>query len=143
MSYGRAIFSVLAAPKQIRTQRHSSTLIGLLEQLGRTIHTILPQRIAILLAEHVQYPLTRANDKRDCVELIRGNVVVVERDCLTNELVRDVLAVVVGDLAQSNRAVEEQAERHLGGQFGFDQRVYGLETKFKYLVAFLLPFVVR
>lgn len=106
-TYRRAIFSCLTIPEKIRTQRNRSTLIGLLEQLGRAIHTILTQRVAILLAEHVQYALTRANYQRDGIELIGGNVLVVERYGLTNELIRDVLAVFVGDLAQCYGAVEK------------------------------------
>jgi len=65
-------------PKKIRTQSNGSTLIGLFEKFGGACHTILPQRIAILVAKHVQYLQARANYERDGIEFIRGYVVVVQ-----------------------------------------------------------------
>ena len=72
-------------PKQIRTQGNRSTLIGLFEKFSGACHTILPQRITILVAEHVQYFQARANYKRDGIEFIRGYVVIVQGYGLAKE----------------------------------------------------------
>jgi hypothetical protein len=114
-----AVKSQFRAPKKIRAEGHGATLIGLFEQLSCSSHTILPQRVTILVAKYMQYFQTRAYDQRYGVKLICGYFVVVQCYRLTYEFVGYVFAVFVGYLAEGLRTLQKKSKRQFGGKLGF------------------------
>lgn len=132
----------LAAPEQVRTRGHSPALIRFFEELAGRQRALRPQRLRVLLRKAADL-LQSAHDQSNGGQLgLRvGYLVLVQREGLGHELVRNGLVVLKFYLIDGERPLQEQTERELG-KFGLDERHYGLMAILEYFLAFLVPFVV-